>query len=61
MVNAATENVAKEPDGRLSNIATTILARDYKGLSDFGANGVIEIYEVTDEQNKRIRPNGQYE
>jgi hypothetical protein len=31
-----------KPDAVNVEIATTIFARDYKGLSNFGTNGVIE-------------------
>lgn len=31
-----------EPTATKQNVATTLLARDYKGLSNFGTNGVIE-------------------
>ena len=31
-----------EPSATKQNIASTLLARDYKGLNNFGTNGVIE-------------------
>ena len=31
-----------EPTATKQNVATTLLARDYKGLNNFGTNGVIE-------------------
>jgi hypothetical protein len=32
------------PEINLADISCTILARDYKGLSNYGSNGVIEVY-----------------
>lgn len=32
-----------EPDAKLSDIANTLAARDYKGPNNYGFNGVIEI------------------
>lgn len=34
-----------EPSCRKQDVATTLLARDYKGLNNFGSNGVIECKE----------------
>lgn len=34
----------RKPDMEITDISCTILARDYKGLSNYGSNGVIEIY-----------------
>lgn len=31
-----------EPSAKKQEVATTLLARDYKGLNNFGTNGVIE-------------------
>jgi hypothetical protein len=31
-----------EPTATKQDVATTLLARDYKGLNNFGTNGVIE-------------------
>ena len=31
-----------EPTATKQNVATTLLARDYKGLNNFGTNGVVE-------------------
>ena len=31
-----------EPTATRQDVATTLLARDYKGLNNFGTNGVIE-------------------
>ena len=31
-----------EPTATMQDVATTLLARDYKGLNNFGTNGVIE-------------------
>lgn len=34
-----------EPSATKQDVATTLLARDYKGLNNFGSNGVIECKE----------------
>lgn len=44
--NLATENSNREPSGYENDIAHTLLARDYKGLCNFGANAVIEAYKI---------------
>ena len=31
-----------EPSAKKQEVATTLLARDYKGLNNFGTNGVVE-------------------
>ena len=31
-----------EPTATMQDVATTLLARDYKGLNNYGTNGVIE-------------------
>jgi len=31
-----------EPTATMQDVATTLLARDYKGINNFGTNGVIE-------------------
>ena len=31
-----------EPTATMQDVSTTLLARDYKGLNNFGTNGVIE-------------------
>jgi len=36
-----------EPDAKRIDVATTIMARDFKGLSNFGTNGVIECKKLT--------------
>lgn len=33
----------RKPSFYKSDIATTLLSRDYKGLSNFASNGVIEV------------------
>ncbi len=35
-------NVDGIPDGKLTNVACTLLARDWKGVSNYAYNGVIE-------------------
>lgn len=44
----ASDSDNKEPSMEASTIATTVLARDYKGLSNYASNAVIEIYEIKD-------------
>ena len=44
--NLATENSNREPSGYENDIAHTLLARDYKGLCNFGANAVIEVIRI---------------
>ena len=43
----ASDSDNKEPSLEAADIATTVLARDYKGLSNYASNAVIEIYEVS--------------
>ena len=45
LYNLGSSDKSREPGLELSDISCTILARDYKGLSNYGSNGVIEIYE----------------
>ena len=33
----------RSPDYTIADIATALLSRDYKGLSNYGSNGVVEI------------------
>ena len=40
--NMGSSDVDREPDARKTDTATTLLARDYKGLSNYDSNGVIE-------------------
>lgn len=46
--NMASDSDNKEPSLEAADIATTVLARDYKGLSNYASNAVIEIYEIKD-------------
>ena len=41
--NLGSSDESRVPDARKTDIATTLLSRDYKGLSNYGSNGVIEI------------------
>ena len=41
--NMGSSDKKREPSFQKSDIATTLLSRDYKGLSNFASNGVIEI------------------
>lgn len=44
----ASDSDNKEPSMEAAETATTILARDYKGLSNYASNAVIEVYEIKD-------------
>ena len=44
--NLGSSDEGREPDYKPSDIATTLLARDYKGLNNYGSNGVIEIWKL---------------
>ena len=35
----------RNPSAELSDISVTLLSRDYKGLSNYASNGVIEIWK----------------
>lgn len=50
--NLATSSEDYIPSLKESDIAVTLMARDYKGLKNFSSNAVLEIYEVKDEQTK---------
>lgn len=43
MQNMASENVSRIPEAKNINVAHSVLSRDFKGLSNWNANGVIEI------------------
>lgn len=49
--NLATSNENKNSNIIFSDIAKTLLARDYKGLCNFGSNTVFEIYKIIDGEN----------
>ena len=53
--NCGSTNEKQRPDMHSTEIATTILARDYKGLSNYGSNGVVEIWSKDDRQNQSDR------
>ena len=40
--NMGSEDKKREPDMNVSDVAVTIMARDYKGLNNYGSNGVLE-------------------
>ena len=42
-----------QPSFELQDVSCTLLARDFKGLSNYGSNGVLEIYEVREHSNER--------
>lgn len=49
--NLGSSDVARSPEGKLIEIPecfTTLLARDYKGLSNYASNGVIEVIKLGD-------------
>ncbi len=41
--NMGSSDKKRVPDCWQSDVATTLLCRDYKGLSNFASNGVIEV------------------
>ena len=51
LYNLGSSDKSREPRAEQTDIACTILARDYKGLSNYGSNGVIEIYAKTSSSN----------
>ena len=38
----------RTPDIKQANIACTLCARDYKGLNNYGSNGVLECIKMSD-------------
>lgn len=44
--NMGSSDENRQPDMEISEISATLLARDYKGLSNFASNGVIEIWKI---------------
>ena len=40
--NMGSSDCDRVPEMRNTDIAVTLLSRDYKGLSNYGSNGVIE-------------------
>ena len=45
--NLGSSDKNRDPDYKPSEIATTLLSRDYKGLSNYASNGVIEIWKLS--------------
>lgn len=43
LINMGSSDKDRIPDYKIVDIATTLLSRDYKGLGNYGSNGVIEI------------------
>ena len=43
MENMGSSDEKRIPDMNETDVAATILARDYKGLSNYSSNGVLEI------------------
>jgi len=50
--NLATDNDSKIPHLHEIDIAHGLLTRDYKGLSDWNANVVLEVYKLDKEDIK---------
>ena len=38
----------RTPDIKQINVACTLCARDYKGLNNYGSNGVLECIKISD-------------
>ena len=49
LINMGSSDRDRIPSYKIVDVATTLLSRDYKGLSNYGSNGVIEIYEENTE------------
>lgn len=47
--NLGSSDVKRIPSLVLADIASTILARDYKGLGNYDSNGVIEIWKIQED------------
>ena len=43
-LGGADEN--REPDAMMTEVATALLARDYKGMGNYASNGVIETWKL---------------
>ena len=41
--NMGSSDKKRDPNYTITNIGTALLSRDYKGLNNYGSNGVIEI------------------
>lgn len=50
--NLASSNEDRVPSIRMEEIVTALLSRDYKGLSNYESNAVIEIYKVEKNEDK---------
>ena len=46
MRNCGSSDEARTPDARQTDVAATLLSRDYKGLSNYGSNAAIECKRV---------------
>lgn len=44
--NLGSADKTRKPDFQFADIAVTLMARDYKGLNNYGSNGVIEIWKL---------------
>lgn len=42
LCNMGSSSESRVSDAKLTNVANTLLSRDYKGLSNYASNGVIE-------------------
>lgn len=43
--NMGSSDKKRQPSCKEVSVATTLLSRDYKGLSNFASNGVVEVYK----------------
>ena len=48
MKNLGSSDKDRNPEMFPSEIATTLISRDYKGLSNYASNGVLEIWKIQD-------------
>lgn len=46
MKNLASSNEDRVPSIRMEEIVTALLSRDYKGLSNYESNAVLEVYKI---------------
>ena len=53
ITNMGSNDLNNQPSFELQDVSCTLLARDFKGLSNYGSNGVLEIYEVREHSNER--------
>ena len=44
--NMGSSDTNRNPNAEQSDISVTLLSRDYKGLGNYGSNGVIEVWKL---------------